>query len=217
GGKDSALALHRLQQRDDMTVDHLLTTVSSEHDRVSIHGVRRELLERQAEALDLPLHVVELPAGYSNEDYDRRMMAYLDRQDVSAVVYADIFLEDVRRNREEKLQETGMDGVWPLWGEDTAQLARAFIDAGFEATLVCVDADRLDRSFAGRRYDRALLEALPEDVDPCGEDGAFHTFVHGGPPFQRPLTVERGAVVTRDVAEGAHHYCDLRPGRGGGG
>ncbi|MFB6294348.1 MAG: diphthine--ammonia ligase [Candidatus Nanohaloarchaea archaeon] len=211
GGKDSAFALYRARQRDDITVDSLFTTVSAEYDRVSIHGVRRELLQQQADMLGLPLETVELPPQYSIGDYNRRMVEHLRQAGnvIDAVVYADIFLEDVRQDREETLQEAGLNGVWPLWGEDTTALAHAVIDEGFEACIVCVDADRLDASFAGRWYDKALLAELPDGVDPCGETGAFHTFVTDGPVLDAAVPVTPVDTVTRETDGGEHHYARL--------
>ncbi|MDY6770129.1 MAG: diphthine--ammonia ligase [Candidatus Nanohaloarchaea archaeon] len=212
GGKDSALALHDVMQRRDMTVDRLVTTVAAEHDRVSIHGVRTELLRAQADAMGVPLDPLELPPGYTRADHDAAMRDALDRlagRGVDAVVYADIFLADVRRDREQLLADAGLDGLWPLWNRDTASLADRFIDAGFAATLVCVDTDRLDPSFAGRRYDRDLLQDLPAAVDPCGEHGAFHTFVHDAPVFDGELAVRTGDTVLRDTEGGTMAYADL--------
>ncbi|MFB6294508.1 MAG: diphthine--ammonia ligase [Candidatus Nanohaloarchaea archaeon] len=212
GGKDSALALHRVRQRDDVVVDRLVTTVAAEHERVTIHGVRTDLLQAQADALGVPVETVQLPPGYTRADHDTAMADTLKRlqaEGIDAVVYADIFLEDVRADREEALHAAGLDGMWPLWNEDTDQIADAFIDAGFEARLVCVDTDQLDRSFAGRRYDRELLADLPDGVDPCGEDGEFHTFVSGGPLFDDRLQVRPGEQVVRETDGGTMAYCDL--------
>lgn len=213
GGKDSAIAL-RVLRNDGVDVEALLTTIASDYDRSSIHGVRRVLYERQAAALELSLHAVELPPEPSNEQYETAMADALGRYDptvLDGVGFGDLFLEEVRDYREDRLAGTGFAGYWPLWGEDTAALASRFIDAGFEATLVAVDGRELDASFAGRRFDHRLLDELPADVDPCGEHGEFHTFVHGGPGFAEPVPLEVGETVTRNVADSPVHYADLVP------
>ncbi|MFH1150923.1 MAG: diphthine--ammonia ligase [Actinomycetota bacterium] len=209
GGKDSALALHRIAREDRLGVEGLLTTVTASYDRITMHGVRKQLLERQAESLGLPLLVAEIPAECGDEVYDRVMGEALDEasaRGIEAIVFGDIFLEDVRRYREERLARAPMEAVFPLWGEDTGALAREFIDLGFRAVLTCVDSDALDGSFAGREYDGDLLADLPPGVDPCGENGEFHTFVWDGPGFARPLAIVRGEVVVR---EARFHFQDL--------
>lgn len=216
GGTDAAMALHEARGRDDVRVVELLTTVSAATGRSSIHGVRRELYDRQAAALGLPISYVEIPEDAENDEYARRMARatadYGDRG-VDRMAFGDLALEDVRAYREDRLADSDLAGWWPLWGRDTAAHARAILEAGFEATVVCVDGDVLDRSFAGRPFDRALLDDLPGDADPAGENGEFHTFVTDGPPFERPVAVERGETVTRTVAgpdgETTLHYCDL--------
>ena len=200
GGKDSALALWTLR-RERLEPEALITTVTERYERISMHGVRRELLARQAEALGLPLVEVVIPPECGNDVYEGRMaeaFAAAPLSDVEAVAFGDLFLEDVRAYREERLASGGRRGLFPLWGRDTSALAREFLDAGFEATLVCVDPRALDPSFAGRRYDERLLAALPAGVDPCGENGEFHTFVSAGPMFDAPLAVHAGEVVERD-------------------
>ena len=217
GGKDSALALHELQKTGQYEIAALLTTVAADGGRVSMHGVRRVLIEQQAESLGLSLEEVSIPADASNEEYGARMRALLERyaeDGVSAVAFGDIFLEDVRAYREEKLALAGMQGVFPLWGRDTAALARAFIDLGFRAVTTCVDSDVLDRSFVGRVIDGRFLSQLPPTVDPCGENGAFHSFVYDGPPFRRPIAYTKGEVVLR---EGRFYCCDLLPVQAGAG
>lgn len=212
GGKDSALALHTVQQAGEYEVAALLTTVTEGYERVSIHGVRRELLAAQANALGYPLEVVYIPQKSSNEVYEQRMLRGLERykaQGLTRNVFGDIFLEDVRAYREEKLCQVGMSGVFPLWGQQTSGLAERFINEGFKAVLTCVDTQALDGEFAGREYDRALLEDLPETVDPCGENGEFHTFVYAGPILKRDLRIRRGERVLR---EGRFRYCDLHLG-----
>ena len=213
GGKDAAMALREVRA-EGVPVEALLTTVSEAHDRSSMHGVRRSLHERQAEALGLPLDVVALPPEPSNETYERAMARATHRyreRGIERVVFGDLVLEDVRAYREARLAGTGLEGWWPLWGRDTDALARAFLDAGFEALVVAADADAFDVDAVGRPYDAAFLEALPDGVDPCGEHGAFHTFVRDGPGFEHPVTVRVGETVTRPVGDGAFHYADLLP------
>jgi uncharacterized protein (TIGR00290 family) len=200
-GKDSTLALATAREDPGLVVVGLLTTINEGAQRVAMHAVRRSLLEAQADALGLPLHVVELPWPCSNEEYEHRMAAAVRdaRGDgVTRMVFGDLFLTDVRAYREQALAGTGLEPVFPLWGRDTAKLAREMVDRGVRATLTCVDPRQLDPGFAGRAYDAALLAELPPGVDPCGEKGEFHTFVHDGPGFARPLAVRTGEVVERD-------------------
>jgi len=212
GGKDAAFALGRLGADPDAAVVELLTTVNADRDRVSMHGVRRSLLERQAAALDLPVTCIDLPESVGNDGYERRLREALSgyaARGIDRIAFADLHLEDVRAYRERTLEGTGVEGVWPLWGRETAALAEAVLEAGFRATVVCVDGSALDRSFVGRSFDRAFLADLPDGVDPCGEGGEFHTFVRDGPPFSTPVAVERGERVTREVGGTPFHYRDL--------
>ncbi len=200
-GKDSAWALHEVRRAGELDVVGLLTTVTSEFGRVSMHAVREELLDRQAASLGLPCRKVRIPWPCVNETYETEMaraMADARAAGVTRVVFGDLFLEDVRAYRVEKLGASGIEPVFPLWGRDTARLAREMIEGGLRATLTCVDPRRLDPSFAGRAFDGALLDALPADVDPCGERGEFHTFCWAGPMFATPITVANGEVVTRE-------------------
>ncbi|HEY6933786.1 MAG TPA: hypothetical protein VI452_10335 [Marmoricola sp.] len=200
-GKDSTLALATAREDPGLEVVGLLTTINADAQRVAMHAVRRSLLAAQADALGLPLHVVELPWPCSNEEYERRMAAAVRaaRGDgVTRMVFGDLFLADVRAYREQALAGTGLAPVFPLWGRDTAELAAEMVDRGVRATLTCVDPRQLDAGFAGRAYDADLLADLPPGVDPCGEYGEFHTFVHDGPGFARPLAVRTGEVVARD-------------------
>jgi uncharacterized protein (TIGR00290 family) len=210
GGKDSALALRALRAAPDHDVGALITTVTSEYERISMHGVRRELLVAQAHAAGLPLIEVEIPAGCSNDEYERRMghvLAQSPLEQAPAIAFGDLFLADIRAYREERLGRVGKRAVFPLWGRDTTRLAEEFVDDGFQAFLVCVDPTRLDASFAGRSFDRELLDDLPPTVDPCGENGEFHTFVHAGPIFRNPISCTPGEVVLRD----GFVFCDLLP------
>ena len=200
-GKDSAWMVHVLRAAAGGEIGGLLTSFNVEAGRVSMHAVRRALVEAQAAALGLPLTAIPLPYPCSNEIYEARM-----REAVTAAVaagythvaFGDLFLEDVRRYREERLAGSGLEPLFPLWGRPTPALAREMVTGGLRATLTCVDPRQLDASFAGRAFDAALLDALPPAVDPCGERGEFHTFAWDGPMFARPVPVTRGEVVTRD-------------------
>ena len=208
-GKDSAWMLHVLKQEHPGTVQGLLTTTNEAFDRVAMHAVRRSLLEAQAGAAGVPLHVVPLPWPCSNEQYEARMGAAV-REFVAAgfthVAFGDLFLEDVRRYREERLAGTGLTPLFPLWKtKSTADLAQEMIDGGLEARLTCVDPRVLDRAFAGRRFDATLLRDLPAGVDPCGERGEFHSFAYAGPMFSAPIAVRPAEVVDRD----GFVFCDL--------
>ncbi len=208
GGKDSALALHALRSGRGAGPNALITTVTADYRRISMHGVRRELLLAQAQSVGLPLVEVEIPAACSNDVYEQRMgqaLAEAPLLEAETVAFGDLFLADIRAYREERLARVGKRAVFPLWGRDTGELARDFIAAGFEAVLVCVDPTKLDPSFAGRRYDGKLLAELPSDVDPCGENGEFHTFVHAGPVFGEPIGCEVGETVQRD----GFVFCDV--------
>jgi uncharacterized protein (TIGR00290 family) len=208
GGKDSALALHALRTAG-REPDVLLTTVTEGVERISIHGVRRELLHAQAAATGLPLVEVHLPLPCSNEVYEQRMeraLAAPPLDGVAQVAFGDLFLEDVRAYREERLAPTGRRALFPLWGRNTRELSQEFV-RGFRAVVATVDPRSLDASFAGRAYDAELLADLPPSVDPCGENGEFHTFVHAGPIFDADLAVEIGETVTRD----GFVYADVIP------
>ncbi len=207
GGKDSALALWTMRE-EGAAPAALLTTINEDFGRISIHGVRRELLHVQAAAVGLPLVEVGIPTECSNELYEERMAAALDSPalvDADTFAFADLFLADIRAYREERLAPVGREAIFPLWGRDTAQLARHFVEAGFGATLVVVDTEQLDASFVGRRFDAELLDELPAGVDPCGENGEFHTFVDSGPVFEATIPVALGEL--RD--EGRFVYRDL--------
>jgi uncharacterized protein (TIGR00290 family) len=200
GGKDSALALAALQ-RDGTEVAALLTIFTDDYDRVSMHGVRRALVRDQAAAAGIPLVEVGIPAGCVNEVYAARMeVAFRSPPlvELGAVAFGDLFLEDVRAYREERLASAGTKALFPLWERDTAALARSFVEEGFEGYVVCVDTRRLDASFAGREYDTAFLDDLPSGIDPCGENGEFHSFVHTGPCFERPVPCLVGEQVIRE-------------------
>jgi uncharacterized protein (TIGR00290 family) len=201
GGKDSALALWALREEHGIEPAALLTTLTEDYGRVSMHGVRSELVRAQAEAAGVGLVEIGIPAACPDEVYEARMATALATPPLDAVetiAFADLFLEDIRSYREERLAGAGRGTMFPVWGRDTAALAREFIAAGFEAVLVCVDSAQLDASFVGRPFDEALLADLPPGTDPCGENGEFHTFVHGGPVFARPIRLELGEAVERE-------------------
>lgn len=213
GGKDSALALDALRHGDEFEIAALLTTVTETYQRISMHGVRRELLRAQAEATRCDLQEILLPKDCTDEEYARRMEVALRphvQSGTSKVAFGDLFLEDVRQYRVDRLGLIGMTPVFPIWGLDTNSLAHSFVKRGFGAVVVCVDTHALDPSFAGREFDESFLSDLPPDVDPCGENGEFHTFVYEGPIFERPLEVTRGEIVTR---EERFVYCDLLLGK----
>jgi uncharacterized protein (TIGR00290 family) len=200
-GKDSAWALHVLRQRSDIEIVGLLTTINQTHERVAMHAVRIDLLRAQADAAGLPLWEVPIPSPCTNAEYEAAMARALERaqaEQVSRMAFGDLFLEDIRQYREEKLASTGISPVFPLWGIPTDVLAREMIAGKLRARLTCVDPKQLDPSFAGRDFDEALLRDLPPSVDPCGERGEFHSFAYQGPMFQRPIPIQSGEVVTRD-------------------
>ncbi len=207
-GKDSAWALHLLRQQDAFEVVGLFTTVNQRHDRVAMHAVRRELLALQAQCTSLPLEVIEIPDPCSNADYELRMAAFVERcrqQKVDCFAFGDLYLEDIRAYREQKLAGSGIDAIFPLWGIPTATLSAQMIDSGVRAHLTCIDPRHLAADFAGRVFDHALLKALPAAVDPCGENGEFHSFVSAGPMFDGDIDVTVGEVVTR----GGFVFADL--------
>jgi uncharacterized protein (TIGR00290 family) len=209
-GKDSAWALHALSARPEVEVVGLLTTINSAHDRVAMHAVRRSLLEEQAGAAGVPLWTVPIPDPCPNDAYEAAMSGVLEKAlaaGIDAVAFGDLYLEDVRRYRERQMAATGMELLFPLWGRPTRELAEEMIAGGLRAFLTCVDPRALSPAFAGRPFDRALLADLPAAVDPCGENGEFHTFAWDGPMFRRPVPVQTGEVVTR----GGFVFCDLLP------
>lgn len=209
-GKDSAWSLHMLQKDPDVELIGLLTTVNVTHGRVAMHSTRLTILEAQARAVGLPLHVIPLPWPCSNEVYERAMQgAIKDGREAGAthVAFGDLFLEDIRAYRIKQLEGSGLEPLFPIWQQPTKPLARRMIDAGVEAILTCVDSTKLSSSFAGRRFDHELLEELPEGVDPCGENGEFHTCVIAGPMFREPLRARVGEVVDRD----GFYFADLMP------
>ena len=209
-GKDSAWTLHLLRQRDDLEVIGLLSTINTAYQRVAMHAVRIALLEEQAEAAGLPLTLVAIPSPCSNDAYEQAIGEAV-RQAVSSgitvIAFGDLFLEDIRRYREEKLNGSGLTPIFPLWHIPTDALARDMIAGGLRARLTCVDPTQLPGSFAGRDFDAGLLSDLPPSVDPCGERGEFHTFAYDGPMFRQPVRVQCGEIVERD----GFVFADLLP------
>lgn len=210
GGKDSCLALYEIQRTSLYRVAALLTTVTRDYDRISMHGVRRVLLERQAAALGLPLHEVFIAKDATNQEYEAKMEEALSpyrERGIESVVFGDLFLDEIRAYREQFLAQHRMRGLYPVWGRDTTELIRGFIGLGFKAVITCVDGKVLDASFAGMMLDDDFLSALPPHVDPCGENGEFHTFVFDGPIFREPVSFSAGEKVARDF----FWFCDLVP------
>ena len=196
GGKDCAWSLERLRGTH-VKIEALLTTINEQADRVAMHGVRRELIEEQAHSIGIPLWTAPLPWPCPNGRYEEVMAEVCGRavnHGIEAVVFGDLFLEDIRAYRERMLAGTGLEPLFPLWGEPTHSLAREIMTGGLHARLACIDRKKLDASFAGREFDARLLEILPPDVDPCGENGEFHSFVYDGPMFRRPIAVEPGVL-----------------------
>jgi len=209
GGKDSAMALNVLRRQKELRVAALLTTVTEGYERVSMHGVRRSLLLRQAHAIGLPVQEVRIPPQCVNPVYEARMReALLSQKEngVRYVAFGDIFLQDLREYRERNLSLVEMSAIFPIWKRDTQELAQEFCAMGFRAVAVCIDSTKLSREFAGRELDESFFSDLPAGVDPCGENGEFHTFVYDGPIFSDAMAVERGQVVERD----GFYFCDLK-------
>ena len=220
GGKDSALALYKILQLNKLRIKYLVTSVSEEFNRISMHGVRTELLIKQTHSIGIPLREIKLPEKADIEIYNRVMedcMTYFVNDGISTSIFGDIFLEDLRIYREKQLEKIGMKASFPLWKIDTKELAEEFIQLGFKTIITCVDAQKLDKSFVGRLYNKEFLADLPSTVDPCGENGEFHTFVFDGPIFSHPITFTKGGKVyktyskqTRDSeSESGFWYIDL--------
>lgn len=211
GGKDSGLALHEILKTDNYGISSLITIVTEEYQRINIHGVRQILLERQSDSLGYPIEKLFIPKKASMEEYEsimRNSLIKYAKSGISSVVYGDIFLEDIRRYREDQLSKFGMVGIFPIWKRDTLELANTFIETGFKAIITCIDSNILDKGFVGRLYDKQFLFDLPFGVDPCGENGEFHSFLYGGPLFDYDILFEKGDVVFR---ENRFYYCDLIP------
>lgn len=214
GGKDSALALHNICLKKKVEIVSLLTTITSGYGRISMHGVRQELLEKQATSLGIPLEKIFLQKTFSNKEYESKMGEILEKYSkhgVNLVAFGDIFLENLRKHREKKLATKNMKGLFPLWKKNTLKLARNFINLGFKAIITCVDSKKLGKEFVGKEFNRELLSKLPDNVDPCGENGEFHTFVYNGPLFKKPIRFKKGKIVLK---KNRFYYCDLIPKHG---
>ena len=210
GGKDSAISLYEIQRSQKYKIVSLLTTITEDYDRVSMHGVPRILIEQQAQSLGLPIQQVFISKACSNEEYESKMREILikfQQNGVSSVVFGDVFLKEVRKYREDNLSKLGMTGLFPIWGRDTTELTRSFIALGFQAIITCVDARVLDKRFAGSIIDESFVTQLPANVDPGGENGEFHSFVFDGPIFRKKIAYTLGELVLRD----SFYFCDLLP------
>ena len=213
GGKDSAIALYYLKKSKNFKILSLLTTVTEDYARVSMHGIRKELLQSQANSLELPLSQVLISKNRSNQEYESKMRDVLTKyqnKGISSVAFGDIFLEDLRKYREDKLSEIGMKAIFPLWKMDTKEVANSFIDLGFKAVTSCVDSKVLGKEFVGKDFDKEFLSKLPSNVDPCGENGEFHSFVYDGPIFKERIPYKLGEIVLRNEH---FYYCDLIPSK----
>jgi len=200
-GKDSAWALHVLRLDPSLEIVGLLTTINEKVDRVSMHSTRRELLDRQADAAGLPLETVDLPDPCSNDEYAAAMRRFVEKavaRGIECMAFGDLFLDDIREYREKQLYGTGTRPVFPLWGSSTRNLAEEMLSAGIEAYVSCVDLKKLPSDLAGRKWNQDLIDRFPQDVDPCGENGEFHTVVTAGPMFSRRIPVRTGEVIERD-------------------
>jgi len=212
GGKDSCMALREVQRTPNIRIEALLTTITRDFDRISMHGVRRVLLEQQAASLGIPLHQIIISKGASNEEYETKMgeaFAEYRNRGIETVVFGDLFLEEIRAYRERLIARHKMSSLYPVWGRDTSQLIKDFIALGFKTVIVCVDPAKLDPSFVGRVIDEEFLAQLPLHIDPCGENGEFHTFVFDGPIFKNPVRFSVGEIVYRD----SFWFCDLLPAK----
>ncbi len=209
-GKDSAWTLYKLQQRSDVELLGLVTTVNQTHQRVAMHAVRLVLLKQQAAAANLPLHIINIPHPCSNENYNQAMDGFFDSiQQIGAthMAFGDLFLEDIRQYREENLKGTGLTPMFPLWLEPTEKLAQKMIDAGLKTRITCIDPNKLSANFVGREFNQQFLDDLPDGIDPCGENGEFHSFTYAGPMFKKPINISTGDVVERE----GFIFADLQP------
>lgn len=212
GGKDSAMALYKVLEAGQYQVRCLIVTINNELERVSMHGVRTELVERQAEAMNIPVHWMPVPSSTNHNAYEKALaetLEWLKSQGIEHVIFGDIFLEDLRQYRDRFLADAAMAGVYPLWKEDTGILAKHVTEVGINTMLVCVDGSKLSNSFAGRVFNEQLLRDLPPKVDPCGENGEFHTFVFDAPYFKAPIAITKGALVAKKYAGSEHDFWFL--------
>ena len=230
-GKDAAFALYLVQKQNKIKVEKIVTNINTKTERISMHGVRKELLDLQVKAIQIPLHQISLPGNISMAGYNQIIeeeLKSLKKRGFTHSIFGDIFLEDLREYREQQLKSMGIKAVFPLWKKDTRQMMNEIIEAGFKAITVCVNSNLLDKSFCGREVDKKFLEDLPVGIDPCGENGEFHTFVYDGPIFQEPVNFEVGEVVEKFYSpttakedcftkeqswDTSFWYCDLLPGK----
>jgi len=209
-GKDSAWSLYQLQQDEDIELVGLVTTVNETHQRVAMHAVRVELLKQQAEAAELPLHIINIPHPCSNEVYNQAMNGFFESingQDITHMAFGDLYLEDIRQYRIDNLKNTPLEPLFPLWLKPTKELAQEMLAGGLKTHITCVDPKQLEASFVGREFNQGFLNDLPEGVDPCGENGEFHSFAYAGPMFKQSINVKAGEVVERD----GFVFADLQP------
>jgi uncharacterized protein (TIGR00290 family) len=209
-GKDSSWTLHVLKQRDDVEIVGLFCTINRKFERAAMHAVRIELIKRQASSAELPVQFIELPHPCTDAEYRAIMGEFIDRmshQGIEYIAFGDLFLEDIRSYRENNLADTGITPIFPIWGMETTTLSKEMVDSGLRAVITCIDPNKLDPEFIGREYDQAFLEQLPDTVDPCGENGEFHSFAFGGPMFKEQIEVRLGETVTRD----GFVFADLLP------
>ncbi len=200
-GKDSAFALHLLLKDSSINLSGLFTTVNQEFDRVAMHATRVKLLKQQADACGLPLHIIKIPFPCSNADYERIMSEFIvkiQNDNIEAVAFGDLYLEDIRDYRIKQMDGTGIEPIFPCWGIDTQELSKCIIDIGIKANITCIDPKQISTDFAGHSFNQSLLESLPDSVDPCGENGEFHTFVYDSPDFSSPIDIAQGETVERD-------------------
>ncbi|HTQ65395.1 MAG TPA: diphthine--ammonia ligase [Puia sp.] len=216
GGKDSALCLYKSLLSKKYHISYLLTSINAAHDRISMHGVRRNLLKAQASSIGIPLKTIELPEQPGMDEYEQAMMNKVNELKSSGCTYAifgDIFLEDLRKYREDKLKEAGIECIFPLWKKDTTSLIKEFLALGFKSIIVCVNEQWLDKSFCGRIIDENFLSDLPSNVDPCGENGEFHSYVFEGPIFNHPVSIKKGDIVYRkyEAPKNMDNHSDKQP------
>jgi uncharacterized protein (TIGR00290 family) len=222
GGKDSAFCLSKVFSEKKYTIESLLTTISKDHQRISMHGVREELLDAQAQSIGIPVKKIGLTESADLAEYENQLTLALNgfkKEGITYSVFGDIFLEDLRKYREEQLAKLGFKAIFPLWNYNTFELAKDFINSGFKSIVVCVDEKKLDRTFSGRIFDMSFINDLPRDVDPCGENGEFHTFVFDGPVFKNPVPLNKGEIVYKkyktqngELYNTGFFYFELLPG-----
>lgn len=209
-GKDSALALHKLLQKPEYEVVGLFTTINREVDRVTMHGVRVELLKAQAESIGLPIEIIELPDPCTNDEYENIMERFLEKikaNNIECMAFGDLYLEDIRKYREAQLKDTGIQAIFPIWGSPTDELSNTLIEDGFKTVISCVDSKQIPEAFAGKNYDHSFLDSLPETADPCGENGEFHSFVYDCPMFKKAIKITVGETIYK----GQFVFVDLLP------